>query len=120
MGTWLLQDGTKVEGVQIKERFATGEYIVVNGEKILVNGNVRAIAGEHHHVDFDVWGLHTPTLRCSEIKEDGCDEFRDEWDSPKVFESRWKKYLKRPEFSGEVGQLMIARLQAILNYEFKL
>ena len=120
MGTWLLQDGTKVEGVQIKERFATGEYIVVNGEKILVNGNVRAIAGEHHHVDFDVWGLDYPKLRCSEIKGGDSVHFMGEYDSPKVFERHWKKYLKRPEFSGEVGQLMIARLQAILNYEFKL
>ena len=118
MSTWALKDGTKVEGIRIKERFADGEYIVAGGNKVLVRGNVECILGECHKVNFDIWGLYTPKLRCSEIKGGVSAEFRDEWDSTKVFDSHWKKYLKRQEFSGEVGKLMMERLPSILDYSF--
>lgn len=118
MSTWFLADGTTCEGVEIKERTATGEYITVNGEKILVHGDVDVLCGENKKVNFTVYGLTSPLLWCT--KSWNYDWFKSEVYSPIIFESEWKKYLKRPEFQGEVGRLLIKRLPAILNYKFEL
>ena len=60
---WILEDGSKLQGIVIKENFAKGEYIVVEGKKVLVVGNVEVILGEQHKVNFDVFGLYSPHLR---------------------------------------------------------
>lgn len=120
MSNWILEDGSKVQGVVIKENFAKGEYIAAEGKKILVVGNVEVILGKQHKVNFDVFGLYSPHLRCTDVSCEKVEYFRDEYDSPKIFDEQWKKYMRRKEFSGDVGRLMIERLPDILNYKFSM
>lgn len=120
MSNWILEDGSKLQGIVIKENFAKGEYIVVEGKKVLVVGNVEVILGEQHKVNFDVFGLYSPHLRCTDVSCEKFETFHDEYDSPKIFDEQWKKYMRRKEFLGDVGRLMIERLPDILNYKFSL
>lgn len=120
MSNWILEDGSKAQGIVIKENFSKGEYIVAKGKKILVAGNVEVILSELHIVNFDVFGLYSPHLRCTDVSYNKVKSFRDEYDSPKIFDEQWKKYMSRKEFSGDVGRLMIERLPDILNYKFSM